>query len=216
MINGMITISRIGMSLGAVGLLLSSSTIGADVTFFDTQNNNSWQDSANWINSTAPTADVDGSIFVQSGFDTGGDPAIPITGLDTAYTNINGLEFLSTGVDSTYDLQGTGSLTFNPNASITNSKTSNADVSVDIAGASGTLEFNAANGSLGINGAVDLSAGIIPFISPNCLLRRSICVLHAFLRQRFANRDCYYSDAHRLMQIRWVIRGFQKALPKNT
>ncbi|QQE12607.1 autotransporter-associated beta strand repeat-containing protein [Planctomycetota bacterium] len=159
MVNGMVNINRISMSLGAVGLLLSSSTFAADVTFFDTQNSNSWQDNANWINSTAPTTDVDGSIFVQSGFDTGGDPAIPITGLDTAYTNINGLEFLSTGVDSTYDLQGTGSLTFNPNASITNSKTSNADVSVDIAGASGTLEFNAANGSLGINGAVDLSAG---------------------------------------------------------
>ncbi|QQE12600.1 autotransporter-associated beta strand repeat-containing protein [Planctomycetota bacterium] len=160
MINGMITISRIGMSLGAVGLLLSSSTIGADVTFFDTQNNNSWQDSANWINSTAPTADVDGSIFVQSGFDTGGDPAMPITGIDNDYHNIDTLRFIIAGVDNTYDLQGTGSLTFNSGGIIYNYKSATNNVSVDkIIGSAGTLTFHTASGALGIGSDVDLSAG---------------------------------------------------------
>ncbi|QQE12264.1 autotransporter-associated beta strand repeat-containing protein [Planctomycetota bacterium] len=160
MINGMITISRIGMSLGAVGLLLSSSTIAADVTFVDTQNSNSWQDSANWVGGSVPSADIGGSILIQSGFDTGGDPAIPITGIDNDYHNIDTLRFIIAGVDNTYDLQGTGSLTFNSGGIIYNYKSATNNISVDkIIGSSGTLTFDAANGSLGINGAVDLSAG---------------------------------------------------------
>ncbi|QQE12602.1 autotransporter-associated beta strand repeat-containing protein [Planctomycetota bacterium] len=158
MINGMVNINRIGMSLGAVGLLLSSSTFAADYTFWD-PNSSRWDLGGNWIGMIAPPADVDGSIFIQSAFNTGLDPAIPITDINMDHFNMNGLEFTSAGVDDTYDLQGTGSFTFNTGASITNSKTSNADVSVGIAGSSGTLTLDAANGSLGINSAVDLSAG---------------------------------------------------------
>ena len=159
MVNGMININRVGLSLGIVGLLLGNGAFAADVTFFDTQSNNSWQDSANWTGGSVPSANVDGSIFIQSGFDTSGDPEIPITNINTDYTNINGLEFTIAGVDNTYDLQGTGSFTFNTGGSITNNKTSAVDVSVEVVGSVGTLTFDAANGSLGISGGVDLSAG---------------------------------------------------------
>ncbi|QQE10730.1 autotransporter domain-containing protein [Planctomycetota bacterium] len=126
-------------------------------TFNAPDGDNVWTTDSNWEGGSAPGTNVGGALFITAGDVTGGSPAIPITGINLDYTNISQLVFTAAGVTNNYDLQGTGSFTFNDDADIINQKTFTNTISVDIVGTGDRLNITSDEASIEIAGNVDLS-----------------------------------------------------------
>ncbi|WP_432797902.1 autotransporter domain-containing protein [Poriferisphaera sp. WC338] len=141
----------------SLSLYVCAEMHGQTVTFTGASGNNVWTNDANWQGGSAPGTNVGGSLFILSGNVEGGSPAIPVTGIDLDYTNIDTINFLSGGVTNNYDLQGTGSFTLNDDGEIVNNKTFSNTISVDVIGTGDTLTLNSEASSISLAGGVDLS-----------------------------------------------------------
>ncbi|QQE12325.1 autotransporter domain-containing protein [Planctomycetota bacterium] len=130
-------------------------TQAANVTFTG-GTSNVWTVDANWVGGSAPAANVDGTITMQSG---NGSSPFSLTGIDLNYTNINGLVLSNTGADGDYTLAGSGSFTMNNSAGIENEKTGIMTIDVDLIGTGSELAVDATTGNILISGNVDLSDG---------------------------------------------------------
>ncbi|WP_432798684.1 autotransporter-associated beta strand repeat-containing protein [Poriferisphaera sp. WC338] len=133
---------------------LSSTVLhAADVTFTG-GTSNVWTVDSNWAGGTAPAANVDGVITIESG--NGASP-FTLTGIDLSYINMNGLTLSSSGTDGDYTLTGTGSFTFNDGTIIENAKTGSMTIDVDVIGTGTELALEAVTGNIFVSGNVDLS-----------------------------------------------------------
>ncbi|WP_432798685.1 beta strand repeat-containing protein [Poriferisphaera sp. WC338] len=141
------------IGLTCLSMMGAAQLQAADVTFTG-GTSNVWTVDSNWAGGTAPAANVDGVITIESG--NGASP-FTLTGIDLSYINMNGLTLSSSGTDGDYTLTGTGSFTFNDGTIIENAKTGSMTIDVDVIGTGTELALEAVTGNIFVSGNVDLS-----------------------------------------------------------
>ncbi|MDY7107135.1 MAG: autotransporter domain-containing protein [Planctomycetota bacterium] len=109
-----------------------------------------WTTDANWAPDGAPPFDLGDQAFIFGA--TGADQSPDADAGE--YFNISGLAF--TGADSALTLIGTGSLSFNDGAAITNDSAQLQIINIDLIGSGDELVLDAQAGDLEIGGDIDL------------------------------------------------------------
>jgi outer membrane autotransporter protein len=138
--------------LFAGAVLLSAGEVRGDFIWDGGGVDDLWTTDENWVGDVAPLFDLGDQalIFGATGADQSPDAAAG------GYFNISGLSF--TGADSALTLIGTGSLSFNDGASITNDSAQLQIINIDLIGNGDDLTLEALAGDLEIGGDIDLSA----------------------------------------------------------